>query len=122
MDRTDRWSRVLVAVGLVAVAIGTIDPLEGSIVLLLGIAVLALGAWLSVSRHRRLLYWSLALTAIGVGGLWGLSAVGGLGGRTGRSYWWAILLLPYPIGWITGLVGGIRRVREAFRPAAPSGM
>jgi hypothetical protein len=121
MARTDRWSRVLVVVGLVVVAIGTIDPLEGSILILLGIGVLALGAWLSESRQRRLLYLSLALTAIGVGGLWGLSAVGGIGGRTGRSAWWAILLLPYPVGWIMGLVGGIRRIREAFTPAAPPG-
>jgi hypothetical protein len=115
-----RWSRILVVAGLVAILVGAIDPLEGSIVILLGTGVLALAAWLGNSRHRRLLYWSFALVAIGVGAMWGMSAVGGLGGSTGRSMWWAIVLVPYPVGWVMALVGAIRRLREAPNPSVPS--
>lgn len=115
-----RWSRILVVVGLVAILVGAIDPLEGSLLILPGTALLACGAWLGHSRHRRLLYWSFAAVAVGVGELWGLSAVGGLGGSTGRSMWWAILLLPYPVGWVMALVGAIRQLRETPGPSVPS--
>lgn len=120
MKSTGRGARVLAVTGLVAVVVGTLDPLEGSVAILFGVCVLALDAWLGASRHRRALYWSLALTAVGVAALLAMSAAGGVGGRTGRSYWWTVLLLPYPAGWLMGLVGGIGRVREAFtRTAAP---
>ena len=115
-----RWSRILVVVGLVAILVGASDPLEGSLLILPGTGLLAFGAWLGHSQHRRLLYWSFAAVAVGVGALWGLSAVGGLGGSTGRSMWWAILLLPYPAGWVMALVGAIRRLREAPSLAVPS--
>lgn len=115
-----RWSRILVVVGLVAILVGAADPLEGSLVILPGTGLLAFGAWLGNSRNRRLLYWAFALVAVGVGEVWGLSAVGGLGGSTGRSMWWAILLLPYPVGWVMALVGAIRRLREAPSLSVPS--
>ena len=112
-----RWSRILVVVGLVAILVGAADPLEGSLVILPGTGLLAFGAWLGNSRNRRLLYWAFALVTVGVGEVWGLSAVGGLGGSTGRSMWWAILLLPYPVGWVMALVGAIL---DAARPSAPT--
>ena len=120
MPTRGRWSRILVVVGLVAILVGAADPLEGSLVILPGTGLLALAAWLGHSRNRRLLYWAFALVAVGVGEVWGLSAVGGLGGSTGRSMWWAILLLPYPVGWVMALVGAIRRLREARSPSVPS--
>ena len=113
MSGATRWSRILVIAGFAAMLIGALDPLEGSLVILPGTGMVALGALLGKSRHRTLLSWSFVLVAIGVGALWGLSAIGGLGGRTGRSYWWGLMLLPYLIGWSMGLVGAIRRLREA---------
>lgn len=121
MNATGLGPRVLVVFGLAALLIGTVDPLEGSVLILLGIAVFALEAWLGASRHRRAISWSLVLTAVGVAALFGLSAVGGVGGRTGRSYWWTVVLLPYPAGWLLGLVTGIRQVRDAFRRPAIEG-
>jgi hypothetical protein len=112
VNRATPWSRILVIAGLAAMLIGAVDPLEGSLVILPGTGLVALGALLGKSRHRTFLAWSLVLVAVGVGALWGLSAIGGLGGRTGRSYWWGLILLPYPIGWIMGLVGAIWRLRE----------
>ena len=120
MNRAGRLSRILVIVGLVAMLIGAVDPLEGSLVILVGTGVVLLGALLGKSRHRVFLFCSLVLVAIGVGALWGLSALGGLGGNTGRSNWWGLVLLPYPVGRIMGLVGAIRRLREASRGSAPS--
>jgi hypothetical protein len=95
--------------------IGAVDPLEGSLVILPGTGMVALGALLGNSRHRTLLSWSFVMVAVGVGALWGLSALGGFGGSSGRSNWWGLVLLPYPIGWIMGLVGAIRRLREGSR-------
>ena len=54
-----------------------------------------------------LLYWIWAflLIAVGVCAMFALSAVGGIGGRSGHSMWWGILILPYPLGWLTALLG-----------------
>ena len=98
-------SRIIVIAGIAAMLIGAVDPLEGSLVIVPGSGLVALGARLGKSRHRKSLYWSFALVAAGVGALWGLSAIGGLGGPGGHPYWW-------------GLVGGVRELREASRISA----
>lgn len=121
MNGATRWSRILVIVGLVAMVIGTLDPLEGSFVILLGVGLVTLGALVGNSGHRILLYWSLVLVAVGVGALSGLSALGGFGGSSGRSIWWGLVILPYPVGWIMGLIGAIRRLRETSSSSVPSG-
>jgi hypothetical protein len=120
MNAASWWSRILVIMGLIAMVIGAIDPLEGSLVILPGTGLVALGALLGSSRHRILLYWSFFLVAVGVGALWGLSALGGFGGNSGRSNWWGLVLLPYPVGWVMGLVGAIRRLREGPGRSVPS--
>ena len=112
MNAGSRWSRILVVVGLAAMLIGAVDPLEGSLVVLPGAGMVALGARLGKSRHRTFLACSLVLVAVGVGALWGLSALGGFGGSSGRSNGWGLVLLPYPVGWIMGLIGAVRTWRE----------
>jgi hypothetical protein len=112
MALTARAARILIIVGLVTMVIGLIDPLEGSLVILPGTGLAALGAGLGRASHRTLLYWGFALVAVGVGAMWGMSAMGGIGGSTGRSMWWALVLLPYPIGWVLGLVGAVRSLRR----------
>jgi len=95
--------------------LGAIDPLEGSPIILAGSGLAALAALLGKARRRRLLYWALALVAAGVGAMWVLSALGGIGGDTGRSMWWGLFVLPYAVGWIGGLVGAILAVIELQR-------
>jgi len=112
MQESRRWWRILVVGGLVLMVMGAIDPLEGSLVILPGCALVALGAFLGKSYRRKLLLWAFGLVAIGVGVLFGVSALGGIGGDTGRSMWLALLFLPYPVGWILGLVGAIQTLRE----------
>ncbi|HSL22020.1 MAG TPA: hypothetical protein VK886_10830 [Vicinamibacterales bacterium] len=117
MDTSHRRARILVIVGLAAMLIGVIDPLEGSIVILAGAVLVAVGAGLARSPHRTSQYVSLLLVAIGVAALWGVSVMGGFGGSTGRSSWWALLMLPYPIGWLLGVVGALRELRDRRRDA-----
>jgi len=95
--------------------IGAIDPLEGSVIILPGSGVIALGALLGKSRHRRLLYWALGFLAAGVGAMFVLSMLGGTGGSSGRSNWWLLVVVPYPVGWIMGLAGVILSLRERTR-------
>jgi hypothetical protein len=105
-------SRLPVILGLVLMVLGAVDPLEGSVVILLGSALVALGAFLSQTHRYKLQLTALALITIGVGALFGLSAIGGVGGTTGRSYWWLLLCVPYPLGWVVGIIGAARKLRE----------
>ena len=109
------WSKILVIVGLIAMLVGAIDPLEGSLIILPGSGMVALSALLGKSRYRRLLCGAFVLIVIGVGLLFVLSMFGGVGGRTGHSVWWLLIVLPYPVGWVISLVGTIRRLIESFK-------
>lgn len=123
MDKRSRWSRVLVIVGLVVILLGAIDPLEGSLIILPGSVMGTVGALLAGTRYKKLIMWSFALVVVGVAALWGLSALGGVGdiGDGGRrSYWWALVLAPYPVGWVMGVVGAILKLGEGRKaPARP---
>lgn len=106
-----RTPRVILIIGVVAMLAGALDPLEGSLVILPAITMVAVGAGMGHSPHRHLTYIGLALATIGIAALWGWSAAGGFGGR---SMWWGLTLLPYPIGWTTALIGGIRAWRDGM--------
>ena len=108
-----RRSRILITAGLLVMVVAALDPLEGSIVVVLGGGMVAFGARLRGSRHLVYLHWCLAMLVVGVAALWGLSAIGGFGGTSGRSYLWGLLIVPYPIGWLAGLIGGVRALGEA---------
>lgn len=112
MAASHATSRVLIVAGLAAMLVGAIDPLEGSFIVLGGVGVAALGATIDRSRYRRLLGASFALVALGVVLMVVLSWLGGVGGNSGRSIWWALLVIPYPIGWLAGLVGAIAALSE----------
>ena len=123
MDKRKLWSRVLVIAGIVAMLVGAIDPLEGSLVILPGSVMVTVGALLAGIRYRKLILWSLALMIAGFGALWWLSALGGvgdIGDGSRRSYWWTLVLTPFPVGWVMGIVGAILRLREGRKaPAKP---
>lgn len=44
-----------------------------------------------------------------------LSWLRGIGGNTGRSMWWAVVILPYPVGGFLGLAGGVFTLIECFK-------
>ncbi len=101
------WSRVLIMAGGIAMLVGALDPMEGSVVILPGSGLVALGTFLGQSERRLIAYrvWVFILIAIGVGAMWGLSSIGGIGGKSGHSMWWGVLILPYLIGWSMGIWG-----------------
>jgi hypothetical protein len=101
------WSRILIVLGSIGMLVGAIDPMEGSLIILPGSLLVALGTFLGHCERRLIAYrvWVFILVAIGVGALWGLSMVGGIGGKSGHSMWWGVLVLPYLIGWSMGIWG-----------------
>jgi hypothetical protein len=109
------WPLLLGIAGLVAMIIGALDPLEGSFIILPGSGLIALGALLGKSLHRKFIYWAFGLTALGVAMLVILSLLGGVGGDTGRSTWWLLTVLPYPVGWIMSLLGAVHLLIKSFR-------
>jgi hypothetical protein len=122
MDSSLRRFRLLLIAALVIMVVAVIDPLEGSIVILAGAVVAAFAAIKLNSPHRGAACAGAALLAVGVGAMWGLSAVGGFGGDTGRSNLWWFALVPYPIGWIVSLMSAARSVRDGSdRGAAQAG-
>ena len=103
------WSRVLKVGGGIAMLVGTLDPLEGSLLILPGSGMVALGMWLGQHDRTTLLYWywAFVLIAVGVSAMFALSAIGGMGGKSGHSMWWGLLILPYPAGWLMALLGAV---------------
>jgi hypothetical protein len=102
-------SRILVILGGIAMLLGTLDPLEGSLLILPGSGLVALGMFLGKRERRTFVYWVwvFILIAVGVGAMFVLSAFGGIGGKSGHSMWWGVLILPYPVGWLMGFAGAI---------------
>jgi hypothetical protein len=107
MNTAKPWTRFLLIAGYIAMLVGAIDPMEGSLLILPGSALVALGTYFSDEQRPmfsvRLRAFILIL--IGVGALFGFSMLGGIGGDSAYSGWWALLLLPYPIGWSMGIWG-----------------
>jgi purine-cytosine permease-like protein len=103
------WPRVLIIAGAIAMLLGTLDPLEGSVVILPGSGLIALGTFVGKSQRRVVRYWLwvFGLIAVGVAAMFVVSAFGGIGGKSGRSVWWGILILPYPVGWLMAVVGAV---------------
>ncbi len=111
------WSRILVIAGGIAMLAGVLDPLEGAVVILVGSGLVTLGTYLGNPERSLLVHWIciFVLIAAGVGAMFALSAMGGFGGTSGRSMWWGVPILPYPVGWIMGLVSLSARLIRSFR-------
>lgn len=110
--------RTLIVVGVLLMVAGALDPLEGAAAILAGSGMAAVGARLGHSRRRALLEWGFGLIVAGVASMIVLSALGGFGGfggGSGRSAWWGLLLLPYAVGWVTGLAGAALWLMDGLR-------
>jgi ABC-type multidrug transport system permease subunit len=44
------------------------------------------------------------MITVGVIFLFYLSSLGGFGGNSSLSWWWGLLILPYPIGWLMDVI------------------
>jgi len=99
-----RWLQAGFILGVVLILLGTLDPLEGSILILAGSILLAVVSHLFNDPQRKWYKIAAILILIGVLALWILSAFGGFGGESDLPYGWALLILPYPAGWLMLLV------------------
>jgi hypothetical protein len=115
MNKSNVWTRLLIAAGILCMAIGAVDPLDGSFLVLLGIALATLGSLMGSSRYFQHLAWSFALVASGVAAMVFFSSLGGIGGNSGNPLWWGIYVVPYPIGWFVGLVSGGFALVESWK-------
>ena len=116
MNARKLWSRILIAVGSIAMLVGATDPLEGSLVILLGSGLVTLGTFLYNTDRGLLIHWLciFGMIAFGVGAVWGLGAWG-FGGANHHSEWWGVLILPYPVGWVMGMVSLLFRLVRSVR-------
>lgn len=104
-----KWTRIIYIIGVVALLIGAIDPLEGSVLIIAGSALLALSAYITSDRHSKIFTASLIMIVIGVSFMFYFSSLGGFGGTSTLSWWWGLLILPFPIGWLIIIAVLIRR-------------
>jgi len=109
--------RILFTLGVIAMVIGALDPLEGSVVILPGSGLVVLATWLSHQERGLCIYRAclFGMIAFGVIAMFVLSAVGGIGGKSGLSMWWGLLLFPYPIGWILAMANLVARGIDRMR-------
>jgi hypothetical protein len=100
MKRKINWIQIVFVIGVIAFVIGILDPLEGSVVITAGSLLIALSAWLKNDRHKGLFAAFFVIISLGVFFLFYFSSLGGFGEGASLSWWWGILVLPYPAGWI----------------------
>jgi signal transduction histidine kinase len=104
-----RLLHILYILGLIAMIIGVLDPLEGSIIIAVGSALVAISTFLSHDRHQKIFLIAAISIVFGVFFLFYCSSLGGFGGNSKLSWWWGLLILPYPIGWLLTIIIVIKR-------------
>ncbi|HLN22341.1 MAG TPA: hypothetical protein VK213_14725 [Bacteroidales bacterium] len=97
------WIRVSHIFGVVALILGIIDPLEGSVLIALGSILLVFSSYLGNDPRWKIFILASALILTGVSFLFYLSSRGGIGGNSELSWWYGILILPYPLGWLLAI-------------------
>jgi hypothetical protein len=112
MEIKHSWTRIAKYLGLFVFIIGTIDPLEGSVLILTGSFLFALSAYFSGDRHFKYFLTYFLLMTFGVIFLFYLSSLGGFGDQH-LSWWWATLILPYPVSWLLTVALFIYRGRKS---------
>ena len=100
MEKKINFHKTIFILGIIALIIGAIDPLEGSPIILSGSGLLALSTSLSKDKYRYYFLVLFIMILFGVNFLFYFSSLGGFGGKSILSWWWGLLILPYPIGWL----------------------
>lgn len=104
MKKKINWVLITYLIGVVALIAGALDPLEGSVAIVAGNIALAFSTFLSKDRHFKIFLSTAVMIIAGVSFLFYFSSLGGFGGTSTLSWWWGLLILPYPIGWLINII------------------
>lgn len=104
MKKGTKVIRFIYFLGIAAMIIGIIDPLEGSVVISAGSLLVALSTHLAKDKDRKMFLVSFIMIVCGVFFMFFFSAFGGFGGKSTLSWWWGLLILPYPLGWLSTII------------------
>jgi len=100
MHKKNRLLNALFIFGIAVMIIGAVDPVEGSILILAGSACIAISTFILKNKQWKWYLYAFLAIVIGVFFLFYLSSLGGFGGDSKLSWWWGLLIIPYPAGWI----------------------
>lgn len=104
MNDKRKWIRIIYIIGIISLIAGALDPLEGSVIIAVGSALIALSTRLAHDRNRRIFLTTSIMIITGVCFMFYFSSLGGFGGTSTLSWWWATLIIPYPIGWLINII------------------
>lgn len=104
MNDKRKWIRIIYIIGIISLIAGALDPLEGSVIIAVGSALIALSTHLAHDRNRRIFLITSIMIITGVCFMFYFSSLGGFGGTSTLSWWWATLIIPYPIGWLINII------------------
>lgn len=107
-----RW---LPVAALALTLLAVLDPLEGFPIVLIGGVLTVMAALQAQGFKLRLAATGLVLAVLGCAAMVFLSTMGGVGGGTGRSVWWLLVVAPYPAGVILFVVADLLILRARAR-------
>lgn len=90
--------------GVIALLIGVVDPLEGSLLICIGSISLTVSTYLNKDPQWKVFLTASIMIITGVCFLFYLSSLGGFGGSSSLSWWWSVLIAPYPLGWLLSVI------------------
>ncbi len=105
---------IIFIIGVVTFLLGILDPLEGSVVICFGAVLISISSFFKKETFFKWFLIATLLVLFGVIALFVVSSFGGLG-KDALSPWWGLVLIPYPVGWIMGVVLLIKRVLHSFK-------
>lgn len=103
MDAVPPRYRALRILAVALLLLGALDPMEGSVLIAVGSLLLAIQVRLSNDARKRLFIIAAGMILAGVFFLLYFSSLGGFG-EGHLSWWWGLLVLPYPMGWMITVV------------------
>jgi hypothetical protein len=107
--KTGKVNHSLYIGGVVLLILGAFDPLEGSILIAIGSLLLATSIYRKGDAQWKFFQITFIMITVGVTAIFYLSSLGGFGGNSPLSWWWGLLILPYPVGWVMDIVALIIR-------------
>ena len=120
--RAMRWG--LAVIGVLSLALPVVALLKGQAMMLIPFGLVALSILMLEWGMRRgapaqatCVHVSALLTVVGVAALWITSNMGGFGEGV-LSWWWGLVVLPYPVGWLRNLYSLGRWIGAGEAPVA----